>query len=121
MLKTKATQTIHLILVLLLLVAPFEVLFASSTHAGAHDEVVEMAGSMANSHIHQHDVDNADDHATSLSNDCEKKCAHCVFCSAAVVSPHYVNTHNLSVFNPHISQYLFGVVSDLTIQPPISI
>ncbi len=73
-------QLIKLILVFLLLIAPFEVLFANPHMAAAPEDAMSMHA--------EHCLATADDcHHANMQNDCEKQCEHCIFCSVAVIYP----------------------------------
>jgi len=123
MLKFNFTQSISLLLALLLFAAPFEALFASS-HVGHGAEPVEMGVQMSDMSAHDYHLANADvsnDHAGNTSDDCEKQCVHCVFCSAVIFSAERANNQLLSVYRSYINKHAPRVLADLHIQPPISI
>ena len=133
-------QFINILLVLLLFVAPFESLFAqfqmshsmqnaNSAQSVQFDQFAmkvshEITDHSSHSSITDTDLVSSDQFdenshfAKDLNQDCEKKCAHCVFCSAAVISNIHLNESLISIYNPHITIYLSGITSDVAIRPP---
>ena len=132
-LKTKYKRIINLLLVLSMLVAPFQVVFANA-HMPDHKSVPDSMSSEAKTndakgtlytgpHTALHSTSHAVPDAEKISydmtnNDCEKKCSHCVFCGAVIISPSYANDKILSVYNPLINKYPSGIISEVDIRPP---
>jgi len=135
-LKTKYKRIINLLLVLSLLVAPFQVVFANA-HMPDHESMANDAKGTLNTDQQTalHSTLHSTHHSTQLSNlhadpdadkisydmtnnDCEKKCSHCVFCGVVIISPFYANDKVLSVYNPLITNYPSGIISEVDIRPP---
>ncbi|MDH3326080.1 MAG: hypothetical protein OEM38_05105 [Gammaproteobacteria bacterium] len=123
--RIRSRQLINLMLVLSLCIAPFQVLFANAhmSHETkiSQADVVEMTMMMAEGE-HMSGATDSHHNLSSLGDsggkDCEKTCNHCVFFSAAVFSLPCLNNKVLSIYNPHISNFPSGVVTDVDVRPP---
>ena len=139
-------QSINILMVLLLVVAPFQSLFAKSmmnhdnqaSHAAmtmAVEAAIDFDKSTVNmmsmdgcSHSHAAADHQSGTHASTdtsthidseaTNQDCENQCQHCVFFGVVVISSDLSNESLVSIYNSHITIHSLGITSDVAIRPP---
>ena len=122
-------QFINILMVLLLLVAPFQSLLAKTImnhdDQASHSTVSSMSNAMMTfdngSHSHGSLSHTDNSHATdsqAANQDCENQCQHCVFCGVATLSADFTSHGLISIYNPHISIHSSGITPDVAIRPP---
>ena len=119
MANSKSKQFLNLLLVLILFLAPFEVLFASShtMHDTDLSEAVEQAMEVHTDHFVSM-PNMVDNNTYSFDQNCEKQCANCVFCTAVMFSE--VNSHE-DLITTFASSYHYAHINNITdvdIRPP---
>jgi len=119
MIKSKCRQLVNLIMVLILISAPFEVLFANSHMA--HDSEMTQSIDDSSSALHEHAVSMngmADQDTSKTDQNCEKQCANCVFCSAVMLSSNLSNERLNFIYTTLQIQNLVDNIPGVDIRPP---
>ena len=112
-------KIINLVLVLTLLFAPVEMLFANSLHGmpGMDDKVHTASQGQA---ADMQQAGNTDEQHDMLDSHCEKQCSHCAFCSVAVMSSYPMEDEKSFIFNPRLKHLPADVVITVDRRPPKS-
>jgi len=119
MIKSKCRQLVNLILVLILISAPFEVLFANSHMAHDAEMTQSIDDSSSAPHEHTAAINGMADHDTSKTDqNCEKQCVNCVFCSAVMLSSSLSNERLNFIYTTLQIQNLVDNIPGVDIRPP---
>jgi len=115
------------LLVLMLLLAPVQGVFANTLITSMEDysslttnTTEHNMGSDQNTPMHSNNSNGmSSEHVDHASNvDCESECVNCVFCGAAFSSVILTSASLHSIYIPHQNLQSVGITTDVAIRPP---